>query len=125
MLQGIDIYFQNLDDAQAPSWAAIRQAGFSFVFQKASEWQQDPSFLPRWPDFKANGLLRGAYHLPRPNSDTNYVTVDAQLATFLQLCPRLVPGDFGPVLDLEDRLFYKDDTKGPQNAATDTLRHAL
>ena len=38
MEQGIDIYELNLNDAQAPSWAAIKQGGFSFILQKAAEW---------------------------------------------------------------------------------------
>src|SRR2546426_6994732 len=99
MLQGIDIYVSNLNDAHAPSWAAIRQAGFSFVFHKTSEWTRDNAFAGRWPELKANGFLRGAYHLPRPNTDSNYTLVDAQLNTFVHECPRLLPGDFGPVLD--------------------------
>ena len=116
MLQGIDIYSLNLNDPQAPSWAAIRQAGFSFVFQKANEYQQDSSFARRWPEFRANGLLRGAYYLPRPDTDNGFVKIDGQLDTYLQLCPRLLPGDFGPILDLEDRLLFPDDTKAQHNA---------
>src|SRR5262249_8783305 len=129
MQQGIDIYSLNLDDAHAPSWSDIRHADFAFAFLKASEWREDDGtvfksngaidqaatqvhqvygFPSRWPVVKANGLLRGAYHLPRPNTDQNFDLIDAQLDTFLRQSPRLTPGEFGPVLDMEDRKLFND-----------------
>ena len=126
-IQGIDIYEGNLDDPAAPSWTTILQGGFSFVLHRANESaRQDRAFAARWPQLATAGLLRGAYYLPRPDTVANYNALDSGLQVFVQTVGRLVPGDFGPMLDLEDRKLM-DDSNPVSNAAfwVDASKHLL
>ncbi len=95
-LDGIDIYELNTG---FPSFSEIARAGFSFVFHKASQKFVDSRFKTRWPQIAQAGMLRGAYHLF--SHDAGSVAVQAQ--RFAATVGRLVPGDLGPSLDLEDR----------------------
>jgi lysozyme len=49
------------------NWVAVKQAGFDFVFIKASEGvgYKDPEFARSWNEARAAGLLVGAYHFAR------------------------------------------------------------
>src|SRR5438128_133568 len=89
MLNGIDIYSLNPDDAQAPSWAAIRRADFVFVFLKTYEYREDDGtillsngaidqvrtpahlaygFANRWPALAKAGFIRGTFDLVHHNA---------------------------------------------------------
>lgn len=95
-LDGIDIYQSNTG---FPSFSRIAQAGFSFVFHKASQFIADTEFAKRWPQIAAAGMLRGAYHFFSHRAGT----VPEQVERFASTVRRLVPGDLGPAIDLEDR----------------------
>lgn len=78
-------------------WAALRAAGHTFAFIKATEGVDlaDPSFETWWPAMKEAGIVRGAYHF--------YVTEDdpeAQAQFFISRAT-LDPGDLAPVVDVE------------------------
>jgi GH25 family lysozyme M1 (1,4-beta-N-acetylmuramidase) len=95
-LNGIDIYEANTG---FPSFAKIAKAGYSFVFHKASQFWPDNKLASRWPQIAQAGMLRGAYHLLSHNAGS----VAEQVERFGTTVGRLVPGDLGPSLDLEDR----------------------
>ena len=95
-LEGIDIYEKNTG---FPSFADIARAGFSFVFHKASQFIIDTKLATRWPQIAQAGMIRGVYHLLSHNAGS--VAIQAQ--RFATAVGRLVPGDLGPSLDLEDR----------------------
>jgi len=120
MLNGIDIYSLNLDDAQAPSWAAIRRADFVFVFLKTYEYREDDGtillsngaidqvrtpahlaygFANRWPALAKAGFIRGTFDLVHHNAGS----ATAQATQVARIIQRFVPGDLGPSLDMEDR----------------------
>lgn len=78
-------------------WDAVRAAGHTFVFLKATEGVDlpDPSFADHWRAAGDAGLVRGAYHF--------YVTEDdpeAQARLFISKVA-LAPGDLVPVVDVE------------------------
>lgn len=95
-LEGIDIYE---DNTGFPSFSEMARAGYSFVFHKASQYFADRKFQARWTQIAQAGMLRGAYHLLTHNAGS--ISVQAQ--RFAEAVGRLVPGDLGPALDLEDR----------------------
>jgi lysozyme len=87
-------------------WAAVRQAGCSFGFTKASggAWYRNPTLSSNWQGMASAGLVRGAYHfafessgqaLPGPGAG---VEADYFLSTVLPL--GLSRGDM-LVLDIE------------------------
>ena len=91
--QGIDVSWHS----GAVDWAAVKEAGHTFAFVKATEGLdlKDKLFDHHWPAMKEAGLLRGAYHF--------YVTEDdpeAQAKFFIQTVP-LGSGDLAPVVDVE------------------------
>ena len=55
----------------AVDWHAVKAAGRSFAFCKATEGVSfiAHSFSANWHGIKAAGLIRGAYHFGRPGSD--------------------------------------------------------
>lgn len=91
--QGIDVsHYQG-----TVAWPAVSQAGVTFAFAKATDgltWT-DPQFAVNWPQMKAAGILRGAYHFFEPADDAA-----AQAQFFLQTV-QLAPGDLPPALDVE------------------------
>jgi GH25 family lysozyme M1 (1,4-beta-N-acetylmuramidase) len=95
-LDGIDIYKLNTG---FPSFSRIAKAGFSFVFHKASQFRVDTKLEERWLQISQAGMLRGAYHMLHHNAGS----VADQVERFVSAVQRLVPGDLGPALDLEDR----------------------
>jgi lysozyme len=92
-VQGIDVsHYQG-----TVSWPQVCQAGIEFAFAKATDgltWT-DPQFAVNWPQMKAAGVLRGAYHFFEPADDAA-----AQARFFLQTV-QLAPGDLPPALDVE------------------------
>jgi lysozyme len=90
--QGIDVsHYQGTID-----WAAVRQAGCSFVFIKATDGvtNADPMFQQNWTQAQQAGLLRGPYHFFRANDDPQ-----TQAHFFCSTVGS--PGDLPPVLDVE------------------------
>jgi lysozyme len=91
--QGIDVsHYQG-----TVSWPEVCQAGIEFAFAKATDgltWT-DPQFAVNWPQMKAAGALRGAYHFFEPAD-----AAAAQAQFFLQTV-QLAPGDLPPALDVE------------------------
>lgn len=80
-------------------WEELAAAGPAFAFLKATEGAgfRDEHFAQNWIGAGAAGLHRGAYHFFRP-----HVPVEQQARNFRQTVD-LRPGDFPPVLDVEDR----------------------
>ena len=92
-IQGIDVS----DHQGTVDWNAVRQAGMTFVFIKATDgitWT-DPDFATNWSGARAAGLLRGAYHFYETDDDPT-----AQAQNFLNAV-QLQPGDLPPVVDIE------------------------
>ncbi len=92
-LRGIDVsHFSG-----AVNWAEVEQAGFSFVFVKATEGEDalDPHFHDHWTSLAESDLKRGAYHF--------YVTEDDPVtqAKFFIAQVELGEGDLVPVVDIE------------------------
>jgi lysozyme len=100
--QGIDVS----DHSGEVDWKAVKQAGHSFAFVKATEGVdlRDPLFAEHWRLAGQAGLVRGAYHF--------FVTEDdpAEQARFFISTVRLSPGDLVPVVDVE--LIGHDTTPG-------------
>lgn len=92
-LPGIDVsHWQGTID-----WNAVAADGVEFAFVKASEGGDytDPRFAANWAGARRAGVIRGAYHFFRPQTDAM-----AQAAHFLRTVP-FAPGDLPPVLDVE------------------------
>jgi lysozyme len=92
-LPGIDVsHWQGTID-----WNAVAADGVEFAFIKATEGGDytDPRFAANWAGAQRAGVVRGAYHFFRPQTDAL-----AQAAHFLRTV-QLSPGDLPPVLDVE------------------------
>jgi lysozyme len=92
-LAGIDVsHWQGAID-----WNAVAGDGVEFAFIKATEGGDytDPRFAQNWAGARQAGVVRGAYHFFRPQTDAM-----AQAAHFLSTV-QLAPGDLPPVLDVE------------------------
>jgi lysozyme len=92
-LRGVDVsVYQGTVD-----WGQVLASGKSFAIVKASEGASgvDAQFAANWSGTAAHGLIRGAYHLFRPQDDG-----DAQARHFLA---QVRPGsdDLPPVVDVE------------------------
>ena len=89
-------------DQGVVGWAAVKAAGASFTFVKATEGLSytDSRFVHNWPAiFKAGIAIRGAYHYAHVESDPV-----AQARHFVQAVERaggFHRGDFA-ILDAED-----------------------
>jgi GH25 family lysozyme M1 (1,4-beta-N-acetylmuramidase) len=80
-------------------WPKVRATGQRFVFVKATEsiTYKDPTFDDNWFGAKSAGLLRGAYHFFRCNSDAK-----KQADYFIDYVKSFDDnGELPPVLDLE------------------------
>jgi lysozyme len=90
---GIDVSLWQRD----LDWAALKKAGVSFAFAKATEADNvtDPYFAKNWPAIKAAGIVRGAYHFFRPAKDP------LKQAVFFTSTVKLEQGDLPLVLDIE------------------------
>ncbi len=99
--QGIDVSY-----AQGTvSWAKVRAAGIDFAYARATQGTtiHDSQFARNWPNIRAHGLMRGAYHFAVPGT----VLEDArrQAAWFVHAVKEAggyQTGDLPPVLDLEE-----------------------
>ena len=82
-------------------WDEIRkiedtfQLQFVFVRATAGKNKVDSQFKENWKQAKAHQFIRGAYHYYRPNENSIQ-----QAENFIQTV-KLEPGDFPPVLDIE------------------------
>ncbi|WP_158578952.1 glycoside hydrolase family 25 protein [Spongiactinospora rosea] len=67
MLRGIDVS----DWQSAVDWAARAGEGVAFGFARASEGDAvtDRRFAGHWAAMREHGLVRGAYHVARPDTD--------------------------------------------------------
>jgi len=82
------------------SWAAVKGAGHSFAFVKATEGNgyTNPYFASDWAGTRNVGLLRGAYHFARPSVGSAV----GQARHFIAVAGTARgAGDLPPVLDLE------------------------
>ncbi|MFO0809211.1 MAG: glycoside hydrolase family 25 protein [Gemmataceae bacterium] len=79
------------------NWASAQASGLSFAMCKATEGTTytDPTFETNWRGMKAAGLIRGAYHFGRPQSDA------VAQARFFVNTVQPQKGDLQLVLDLE------------------------
>jgi lysozyme len=95
-VKGIDVYHGD-NGGNAIDWNAVKQAGISFAFAKATESTDftDSMFQANWSGMKAAGIVRGAYHFFHADVDPV-----AQAQFFLSTVGPLSPGDL-LVLDLE------------------------
>jgi GH25 family lysozyme M1 (1,4-beta-N-acetylmuramidase) len=109
---GVDVSHHNVDDRGASiDWNAVKVAGYSFAFIKASDGAtyRDPKFLESVQGALNAGLAVGAYHFLRPGPQA-----DAQAANFLaQITAAGGAGFFklGAAVDVED----PDDDPGSWN----------
>jgi MYXO-CTERM domain-containing protein len=95
-VKGIDVY--HFDNGAKPiDWTAVKAAGASFAFVKATESTNftDLSFSINWSGLKAAGMYRGAYHFFHSDVDPA-----AQATYFLSVVGKVEAGDM-LVLDLE------------------------
>lgn len=93
--KGIDVsHYQGLID-----WGELSTEGLEFVFIKATEGEtlRDPAFLYNWKEAGETDMRRGAYHFFRPS-----VNAGAQAQHYINTV-ELKPGDFPPVLDVEEK----------------------
>ncbi len=70
---------------------------------------QDVQFKSNWKNAKANNYLRGAYHYYRPNENSVL-----QFENFSKMV-KLDPGDFPPVLDIEEMGKYVTENSCSRN----------
>lgn len=93
LLPGIDVsHWQGAID-----WPRVADDGVAFAFIKATEGGDyvDPAFAANWAGAAQAGVMRGAYHFYRPQTDAA-----AQAEHFLRTV-QLRAGDLPPVLDVE------------------------
>jgi lysozyme len=78
-------------------WYTVANDGISYAFAKATEGVTfvADTFSANWTGMKSAGIIRGAYHFFRPQSDAK-----AQAENFLNVV-KFAPGDLPPVLDIE------------------------
>ncbi len=92
----------------AINWSAVKRAGHTFAFIKATEgpgsggtWYRNPYFDADWRGAKASGLARGAYHYAQPARPIGRTAVE-QARYFVATTGTMHgPTDLPPVLDLE------------------------
>ncbi|HEX3476782.1 MAG TPA: GH25 family lysozyme [Kofleriaceae bacterium] len=93
-IKGVDVsHFDGTID-----WGAARRDGISFAIIKATEGTSfiDNHFATNWTKTQANGIVHGAYHFFRPESDPV-----AQADFFVRIAGSPKSGDLPPVIDLE------------------------
>lgn len=84
------------------SWAAVRDAGITFGWVKATEGTDfvDAAYERHRREARRAGIPLGAYHFARPDSNVSKLDPIAEADDFLEVAePR--EGDLLPVLDLE------------------------
>lgn len=95
---------QGLDVASwqgQPDWAAVAAAGYTFAITKETQGigYVNPTAARNWPEIKAAGMFRGAYHYANP--DTNGPEAEADFFVTHMLGVGLEAGDV-LALDLEE-----------------------
>ncbi len=97
-IHGIDVSkYQHLISWDGVKNMNVEDIRLGFAYIKATEGTgyTDPQFSRNWKKSKEAGMLRGAYHFFTPSRDGA-----KQAANFIREV-NLEPGDFPPVLDLE------------------------
>ena len=92
-IRGVDVsHHQGTID-----WTAVKAAGISFAYIKASEGNEsrDPMFVRNWSGAAAAGIARGAYHFFLLDTDGG-----RQAQNFSQTVP-VEPNTLPPAIDLE------------------------
>ena len=81
------------------NWGKVSKAGITFAIAKATEGETvvDSQFATNWKGIKQAGLVRGAYHFFRPESDAL-----TQAKSFVTTVGKLDKGDLPPALDVEE-----------------------
>ena len=101
-LRGPDVsHYQHVRGAGI-GWTAVKVAGHSFVFHKATGGTTyvDPTFRRDWARAKAAGLMVGAYHYARPAGGARNAA--AQARHFIAVVGTTRHrGELPPVLDIE------------------------
>lgn len=98
-LVGPDVSVWQHPRGEPINWAAVKAAGQTFAFIKASGGRNlaDPWFAREWAAAGRAGMIRGAYHYADPSS-----SADAQAAYVVRLVGTTREADdLGIVLDLE------------------------
>lgn len=107
VVHGIDIsHHQGQIDWKALAKAEQDGSGIHFVFMKATEGSDwiDSTFQKNFEEARNNGFIRGAYHF-----FSNTSSAEKQ-ADFFCSQVKLVPNDLPPVLDVETRGDYSEDS---------------
>lgn len=106
---GIDVASWQHPNGQPINWGAVRSAGHSFAFIKATEGASAPGrgrytnpwFAQDWVGAGSAGLYRGAYHYAQPTANPGDAVADAR--HFIAATGTMNgAGDLPPVLDLEE-----------------------
>ena len=103
LLTGVDVASHQHPGGSAIDWRAVRAAGHSFAFVKATEDSNytNPYFASDWAGAGAAGLYRGAYHYARPALPLS--TAVDQARYFVSRTGVMSGGaDLPGVLDLEE-----------------------
>ena len=86
-----------------PDWPKVAASGISFAITKATEGvgYLNPTFARNWPEIRASGLKRGAYHFAELGANMPEAEADYFLANVSRV-GGLAAGDM-LALDLEDK----------------------
>lgn len=102
LMTGVDVASWQHTGSAPIDWSAVRSAGHSFAFIKATEGTTyvNPWFAKDWAGAGAAGLFRGAYHFARPALP---VSTAVDQARYFVAATGTMAGasDLPPVLDLE------------------------
>lgn len=102
-ITGIDVASYQHPGGANINWGAVRAAGHSFAYIKATEGTTytNPYFAGDWPGAGNTGLLRGAYHYARPRLPISSAVDQARY--FVSRTGTMQgANDLPPMLDLED-----------------------
>jgi GH25 family lysozyme M1 (1,4-beta-N-acetylmuramidase) len=102
LLTGVDVASHQHPNGAPINWSAVKAAGHSYAFVKATEASNytNPYFASDWQQAGAAGLYRGAYHFAKPAMPLD--TAVAQARYFVSRTGSMTgPRDLPGVLDLE------------------------
>jgi GH25 family lysozyme M1 (1,4-beta-N-acetylmuramidase) len=102
LLTGVDVSSYQHPNGQPINWSAVKAAGHSYAFVKATESTNytNPYFAADWQQAASAGLYRGAYHFARPALPLD--TAIAQARYFVSRAGSMTGAmDLPGVLDLE------------------------
>lgn len=100
-LTGVDVSF-NQD--KPIDWRAVKAAGHGFALHRATDGLGSPDKQfgrARWKGMKDAGLVRGAYHVGRPQTGRDPKDEVAEFLNRLKEVGGLQDGDLVPALDIE------------------------